>query len=143
MADPRPRDPFIRLRRDVLAAMVAHARQTYPRECCGLLLGRDGRVERSWPAANLAESATRFLVDPRDHFAAIRSARAFDLAVVGVYHSHPSPPARPSATDLVEATDPDLLTLIVVPAGTNGEPEVRAVYLERGNFREVALVLEP
>jgi proteasome lid subunit RPN8/RPN11 len=45
----------------------------------------------------------RFLVDPADHFAAIRIARSMRLEVVGAYHSHPSGPPVPSATDLAEA----------------------------------------
>lgn len=126
----------------VVDALVHHARSTHPRECCGLLIGTRDRIVRSWPATNLADRATRFLIDPRDHFAAIRSARAAGLDVMGAYHSHPTPPAEPSPTDLAESIDSSLLTVIVAP-GERQDMQIRAFYLENGNFREVTLVSVP
>jgi len=88
----------------VLRGISAHARDAWPDECCGLLVGTAVAIELACPARNLhAESRTRYLVDPADHFAAIRSARAIGLEVVGAYHSHPAGRPRPSATDCAEA----------------------------------------
>jgi proteasome lid subunit RPN8/RPN11 len=61
---------------DVIAELLAHARAEAPRECCGLLIGKGESVVRSLRARNLDAKATRYLIDPEDHFAAIRSARA-------------------------------------------------------------------
>jgi proteasome lid subunit RPN8/RPN11 len=132
----------IRIESAVIEAVRRHARETHPRECCGLLLADEDRICRAWPATNAAEHPTRFLIDPRDHFAALRAARAANLRVAGAYHSHPRPPAQPSPTDLAEANDPDLLTVIIAPVGTNGA-EVRAFYIDRRNFREVPIVPVP
>jgi len=85
---------------DVIAA---HARESAPEECCGLLVGTRARVARAIPTRNLRASRDRYLVDPAEHFAARRAARAEGLAVVGAYHSHPDGPLRPSAVDLAEA----------------------------------------
>ena len=106
----------------VLHDIAAHARRAAPDECCGLLVGTGARIESAHPARNLRRSPTRYLVDPADHFAAIRSARQAGLAVVGAYHSHPASAASPSPTDEREATDPDFLYLIVslVTAETRG-----------------------
>ncbi len=50
-------------------AVVAHAREAAPDECCGLLLGRDGEIVDAIRARNIAaDPATRFLIDPADHF---------------------------------------------------------------------------
>src|SRR5262245_19654424 len=88
----------------VVSDILAHARDEAPQECCGLLLGSPARVVRSVRARNSAsDPVRRFLVDPADHFAAIRIARSTHLEVVGAYHSHPSGPPVPSATDLAEA----------------------------------------
>ena len=125
-----------------LDAIVAHARETQPGECCGLLIGTSERITRVWRARNIADRATRFLVDPADHFAAIRDARREGFDVIGAYHSHPSPPAAPSPRDLAESNDPEMLTVIAAPVGTN-DVEIRAFYLDGRNFREVPLVPEP
>jgi proteasome lid subunit RPN8/RPN11 len=130
----------MRMRRAVIDAMIAHARAEAPVECCGLLIGREGLVEESRPARNLRNSPVAYLVDPQEHFEAIRSARLAGRVVVGAYHSHPRSPAVPSATDVAEAYDPGLLYVIV--SLQPGSPDVRAYRIETGTFREVSLVPE-
>ncbi len=126
----------------MLDDLRAHAREEAPRECCGLLVGTKRAVVRSLRARNLSASATRYLVDPEDHFAALRAARAEDLAVVGAYHSHPASPPEPSETDLAEATYPHFLYVIVSLADRTRE-EVRAYRLGDGCFRAVEIEPAP
>jgi proteasome lid subunit RPN8/RPN11 len=103
-----------RISRCALDAMVAHAREAKPAECCGVLLGADGAVVEAVRARNIAdEPDVRFLVDPKDHIDARRAARTRGLEVVGFYHSHPRSPAAPSKTDRAEAMYPEQLHAIV------------------------------
>ena len=94
----------------------AAARDAFPAECCGLLEGtRDGdgfRVMTVHPAHNLAGSLDRFEIDPADHFAALKAARAAGHTIVGCYHSHPNGKAQPSAIDLAGAGEDNFLWLI-------------------------------
>ncbi len=130
----------VRIRQSALEETVAHARRDEPQECCGLLLGSPAVIDAAHRARNLEASPTRFLVDPRDHFDAIRAAREAGIRVVGVYHSHPGTAAVPSRADLAEASYPDYLYLIV---GLVDPIDVRLFDLHAGNFREVALVPVP
>jgi proteasome lid subunit RPN8/RPN11 len=124
----------------VLDDVVAHARECQPRECCGLLVGEDRRIVASLRATNLADSPSRFLIDPKDHIDARRTARAKGLDVIGFYHSHPHSGADPSPTDIAEATYPDAVQLIV---GWNGErADVRLFKFVDGKVEEVSLDLE-
>lgn len=124
----------------VIAEMLAHARDEAPRECCGLLIGSGDSVARSVRARNLDEKATRYLIDPADHFAALRSARADGLDVIGAYHSHPSSAPVPSATDIAEANSgSDFIYVIVSLVGD----DVRAYRMERGTFTPRPLTLTP
>lgn len=129
----------VRMPRSVRNAVLDHARRALPYECCGLLIGAaDGagtHLTRAWPARNLRQSRSRYLIDPADHFAAIRAARGAGLSVVGAYHSHPASPPFPSATDVREADDAALLYLIASPA----RAEVRAFRLAAGRARPVEL----
>ena len=120
-------------------AIVAHARHAAPDECCGLLLGSATRIEQTYPARNLHASPTRFLIDPRDHFAAIHAAREAGRKVVGVYHSHPSAPPEPSARDLAEATYAEYVYAIV--SGRTELAELRLFRLEAGRFVEEPCVV--
>jgi proteasome lid subunit RPN8/RPN11 len=120
--------------------VIAHARDARPGECCGLLIGGPGRILETRRAANLAESPTRFLLDPRTHLEALRDSRRGGLDVVGFYHSHPHSPAVPSATDLAEATYGEYRHLIVSLAST--VPETRLFELGQGQFVELPLDTE-
>jgi len=123
----------------VVAAVVAHAREAAPAECCGLLLGTGDLVVAVGRTRNIATDPTRrFEIDPQDHIDVRRDARGRGLAVLGFYHSHPRSPAVPSPTDLAEASYPDHLYLIVSLAAPT--PEVGLFRLEGGNFRATLFV---
>jgi proteasome lid subunit RPN8/RPN11 len=130
---------MICIRRTAAEALIAHARGDAPLECCGLLIGQPWLIDRAVPAANLKRSATSYLIEPADHFAAIRAARSEGQAVIGGYHSHPRGPAIPSETDLRESAGADFLYVIACPADRGGW-RIGAFFLDGGNFIEVPLV---
>lgn len=116
--------------------MLRHARDEAPNECCGLLIGRPGAIERVQRARNLSASPTRYEIDPRDHFAAVRTARSLGRQVIGAYHSHPATAPVPSPSDISEASgDAEFLYVIVSP----NERDVRAYYLREGESARVVL----
>ena len=131
----------MKIRQDVIARIVAHAVEELPNECCGLLIGSSDIVEDAARARNLKRSRTKFQVEPADHFAAIRKARAAGLEVIGAYHSHPSGPSGPSDTDRVRLTDPSMFHIIVSLA--HGTKTVRAFRLVDGNFSPLEIVPVP
>jgi proteasome lid subunit RPN8/RPN11 len=100
--------------RDVRDAIFTHAREGYPHEVCGVLLGRmhglapaeRREVVASHRARNLNTDRPhdRYLMDTRDVNAADTLARERGLEIVGFYHSHPDHPAQASATDLEESS---------------------------------------
>jgi proteasome lid subunit RPN8/RPN11 len=130
----------VRVMAAVLDDLATHARRDAPRECCGLLLGLHRQIEVAWAAVNLStDPQRRYLVDPADHFAAIRRARALGLEVIGAYHSHPEGPQGPSPTDVAEAPGASWIHLIVSLREPE-PPQVRAFFIVEGNIRESRLV---
>ena len=128
--------------RDVLDAIVRHARAEAPNECCGLLVGPDGLIDESVPTRNIVASATRYEVDPREHIALIRQLRGTGRQIVGTYHSHPASPPVPSSTDVAHAFYPHFVYLIVsLAAGTNGS--IRGYRIRSGNVEPAELVPVP
>ena len=125
------------LERVHLGAMVSHARSEAPNECCGVLAGRNGRVERVRPVANADRSPYTFRMDPHELLRAYQEADAEGLEVVGYYHSHPATPAVPSRTDVARAADPFAVYVIVSLASE--PPEVRAYRIADGGYRELEL----
>lgn len=128
----------MRLGPGVESAIVTHARQRAPHECCGLLLGNRDTIVDALPAANLAaDPLRRYLIDPHDHLRALGAARQRGLEVVGAYHSHPRSTAQPSATDAAEAFSSFLFLIVGLAAEP---PELRAWAWSDGNFAPVSLV---
>ena len=128
----------VRLPAAVEAAMVAHACDAVPAECCGLLLGTADTILEARRARNVATEANRrYEIDPIEHLAVIRDARSRSLEVVGAYHSHPRSPARPSATDADQAFSHFLFVIVGLETGT---ADVRGWQWREGNFAPVPLV---
>ena len=86
-----------------------HGEETYPHECCGVLLGRmDGDVRSVSSVVRCGNTRTdspqnRYHIDPRELIRIQRQGRERGEDIVGFYHSHPDHPARWSPTDLAEA----------------------------------------
>ena len=105
---------MIELPAELLAAVVSHARRGAPNEVCGWLAGKDGRVERVYPVANVAEHPRRaFLMDPEAQLRAMREIRESGMDLAGTYHSHPTTPPHPSFKDQLLAYYPDAVHLII------------------------------
>jgi proteasome lid subunit RPN8/RPN11 len=120
-----------------LQAVVAHAREAAPAECCGLLVGRSDEIVDALPTRNIAANPLRFVIDPKDHIDGRREARRRGLEVVGFYHSHPHSPAEPSEADVAEATYPDHVYLIVSLAAD--PPQVALFRLDQAALVPVAI----
>jgi proteasome lid subunit RPN8/RPN11 len=90
---------------ELLRQIAAHGETAYPEEGAGFLLGMDGpmrEVRAILPLANEREDGTRhnrYLIGPRDCLRAETEADRQGLALIGVFHSHPDHPNRPSEYD--------------------------------------------
>ena len=95
----------LRLQSGFADAIRRHGVETYPNECCGALIGRDGVVTGTYGLPNTTEEGPRrrFLVRPEDYREAERRAGEAGGELLGFYHSHPDHPARPSQYDLDHA----------------------------------------
>ena len=86
--------------------MVAHARATYPNECCGAMLGTVDNGAKIVKAAvrmqnaYAGEQSSRYELRPEDLLEADRQARRQGMDLVGIFHSHPDADAYFSQTDL-------------------------------------------
>jgi proteasome lid subunit RPN8/RPN11 len=91
------------------AEIRRHGEETYPHECCGVLLGQmDGDVRTVTSTARCDNTRTdspqnRYHIDPKELVRIQRQARERAEDIIGFYHSHPDHPAQWSQTDLEEA----------------------------------------
>ena len=108
---------------DQLLFIIAHARNTYPEECCGFLIGSNSDhriVRRALATRNTANPRLRrYSIEPQELIRVDDEARRTNLELLGIYHSHPDAPVAPSKIDL-EYAWPKFTYLVLSLQG--GEP---------------------
>lgn len=125
----------------VSAEIRRHGADAYPHECCGALIGREGRVTEAFALPNTTEEGPRrrFLVRPSDYRAAECHASALGADLLGFYHSHPDHPARPSQYDLDHAWPSFSYVIVSVRAAGAGEMTSWRLREDRSVFDEETL----
>jgi proteasome lid subunit RPN8/RPN11 len=100
---------MLKISKSTYDSLRRHGEETYPHECCGVLLGQvdgDARVVTSVARCGNTRKDSpqnRYHIDPKELIRIQREGRERGEDIVGFYHSHPDHPARWSATDLAEA----------------------------------------
>lgn len=122
------------------AALVAHAREEFPNECCGLLAGREGRVERIFRGTNLDRSPFTYVMDPKEQLAAFKEMEATGHELLGIYHSHTHTAAYPSKTDVAKAYYPDAV-YVIVSLMDGGQPSIKGYRITDGKISDAEVVV--
>jgi len=123
------------------AAIRIHGQETYPHECCGALVGRDGAVTAVVALPNTTDEGPRrrFMVRPSDYQLAERRATELGGELLGFYHSHPDHPARPSQYDLDHAWPTFAYIIVSVADGSASDMTVWYLQEDRSRFEEGSL----
>jgi [CysO sulfur-carrier protein]-S-L-cysteine hydrolase len=121
----------MRISRELLDEVVAHAREEAPNECCGMIAARDGHAVRVFRAINAAASPLRYEIDPHDQLRIQTEIDDACLELGAIYHSHTRSEPYPSQTDVNLAFYPDAVYVIVGIAGD--DPDVRAYRIVDGH----------
>ncbi len=113
----------LRVPEDVYSLITAHAREEYPHECCGVLIGNAMMGRKIFYAerctnVNRDTPHNRYLMDPAEINLADKGARAQSLELMGFYHSHPDHPDRPSEYDREMAQPGYSYIIVSVKGGT-------------------------
>lgn len=116
--------------------MLDHVAQQAPLEACGLLAGKNDRIEKVILIPNQAQSPVRFVMDPYEQLHAFDWIESNDLDLLGIFHSHPAGPETASATDVAEAAY-DVVHLIW--SRNQDHWRVRGFWFENGNSAEILL----
>ncbi len=131
---------MLRIKKSALEKAIQHAQKDYPYEACGLLLGKIHQDVRTvfgiYPTPNThpERKGDRYQIDPKDYLKAENKAKEFGLEIVGVYHSHPDHPDRPSQFDEERAFEG--FSYIIFSVSNSKVLSYRSWELFEGKFRE-------
>jgi len=84
------------LTEDQVEEMIRHAQREYPNEACGLLAGRDSRVEKVYQMTNAEHSPVTYRLDPEEQFRAFMEIKEAGWELLAIYHSHGATAVRSS-----------------------------------------------
>jgi len=119
--------------------ILAHAQSSDEVEICGFISAKNQKIAAIYPVQNVASTPACFYrMDEKQQIDAMRKMREAGEALFGIYHSHPSTEATPSATDIREATYPEAVYFIV-SLNTAGVLEMRGFRLNDDNVEELEL----
>jgi proteasome lid subunit RPN8/RPN11 len=119
-------------------AIVAHARQEWPRECCGLIAGADGVPAELIRVTNVYPGEDFFEMEPGELYRQYVAIEERGQEIVANYHSHPVSTAYPSVRDVAHAGWPEIVYLICSLEHPDA-PVIRAFRIEDGKIRELNL----
>jgi proteasome lid subunit RPN8/RPN11 len=129
----------ITITREIVEEMERHAKEEYPRECCGMLAGKEQTITRIFKTKNIAESEDLYELDPLEQVKAFEEIDRLSLKLLGVYHSHPDHPCYPSGLDRSQAFYPDTLFFIVSLLDFDN-PQLKAFRLNKGEAVEEEII---
>ena len=129
----------VKIPRQSMKIKINQALNELPHECCGLLLGKNGKITHTIPMKNSKPSPDSYIMDPLQQIDVFTKMEKRGERLIGIYHSHPKGPATPSNADLKMAFHQDAIYVIITLEDRN-TPELSAFILEKRSFKEVDLI---
>jgi proteasome lid subunit RPN8/RPN11 len=130
----------LRISRQLLDDVIAHAREDAPNECCGMIASSSGEAVAVHRARNTAASPFRYEMDGMEQYRIQTEIEDAGLELGAIYHSHTRSAPEPSQTDINLAFYPEALYVIV--GLKSPEPDVRAWRIVDGQVSEAELEIE-
>ena len=128
----------MRVPRQMVEEMIAHARDEAPNECCGMIGGADGSATTVYRSINAEASPLRYSLDASDQFRIMQEIEKRGEELVGIYHSHTGSAAYPSQTDVNLGAYPDAV-YVIVSLEDPQNPEVRGFWIRDRQIEEAEL----
>lgn len=117
--------------------MLAHCKESFPNEACGILAGRGNEVSNIYRTTNFENSPVSYSMDSKEQFEIMKEMRGSNLSMLAIFHSHPSSAAYPSQKDVGLAFYDDAVYVIVSFVET--EPVVKGFSICDGKIKEIEL----
>jgi proteasome lid subunit RPN8/RPN11 len=127
----------LRISRQLVDELVAHARAEAPNECCGMIATLDGEAVVVHRARNAAASPLRYEMDGQEQYRIQTAIEDAGQDLGAIYHSHTRSKPYPSQTDINLAFYTEAVYVIVGLA--DAEPDVRAYRIVDGQVSDHAL----
>lgn len=122
--------------------LIQHCLKDPAKEVCGILAGKNRKIEKIFPLANISDSPKLcYHIDPKEQLAVFKELRKQGLELTAIYHSHVDSPAYPSARDIELAFYPES-SYIIISLFDRKQPSARSFKIVEDKIIEEELVIE-
>ena len=127
---------MITLPKKVYDRMIAHAKEGYPNEACGILAGhKPDAASEFYPMKNTDNSAISYFMDPKEQLLIFKKMRQEKIEMRGIFHSHVSSEAYPSQKDVRLAFYPGV-SYLIASLSEMEKPSLRSFRIEDEHVKE-------
>ena len=140
---------MLTISRSDLQLIIKHCSAAYPNEACGILAGKDGRVQKVYPMRNVRPSPVSYEMDGAEQIRVMKDIRQAGLGLAGIFHSHISSPAYPSSVDVEQAYWPGTLypnypeaVYVILSLRDREDPEIKGYLIHDGTVKAVQINIE-
>ena len=140
---------MLTFRKSDLQTMIDHCTAGLPNEACGMLAGKDGKVEKIYCMKNAKPGPDFYEMDAEEQFRVMKDIRDAGLEMVGMFHSHPTGQAYPSSVDVEKAYWPGTqlpnypdAVYVIISLMDRAKPIARGFSIEEGKVDEVRLSVQ-
>ncbi|MDP2940283.1 MAG: M67 family metallopeptidase [Candidatus Omnitrophota bacterium] len=132
---------MIILKKELFVQIKTQCIKEFPNEACGILAGRDARIERVYEMTNVDKSPASYFMDAKEQLRVMKEIRNLGLEMLGIYHSHVASAAYPSAHDVEMAFYPDV-SYIIISLKNRNNPSAKSFRIIDGEISEEELKIE-
>lgn len=133
---------MLKIPKEIYYGLIAHAKDGFPLEVCGILGGVDDSVSLFYRMTNSDASNEHFMMEAKEQFAVVKDLRAKGLSMLAIYHSHPETPARPSKEDIKLALTPDV-SHVIISLEDESTPSIKSYKINGENVELEDILVQP
>jgi len=132
---------MIYLTKENFQDIIGHCQKEYPKEACGILAGREGKVSKVYKMVNISDSPeTCYFMKPEEQLKVFKEMRNLGMEMLAIYHSHSKSSAYPSQRDCEMAFYPEASYVIGSLQNFNN-PEIHAFKIVESKIEEEKIVV--
>ncbi|MCM8768049.1 MAG: Mov34/MPN/PAD-1 family protein [Candidatus Omnitrophica bacterium] len=132
---------MIYLTKEQFRDITQHAKDSYPKEACGILAGINGKVEKVYKMTNISDNPEScYFMKPEEQLKVFKEMRKIQIEMIGIYHSHSNTPAYPSQRDCELAFYPEV-DYVIISLKDFDCPEIRSFKIIEGKIKEEKIII--
>ena len=137
----RNSETMLRISQALVDEVIAHCRSRYPKEACGILVGRREIIEQVYTMTNTEDSPIGYAMDPKEQLRVEKTMRQHGQRMLAIFHSHTASEAYPSSVDVSLAISPEI-SYVLVSLKRQEQPDFKSYRIDGATITPEDIVIE-